>query len=429
MDPELAYNLIALVILIVLSAFFSSSETALTSVSRVRLETLASVDGPKRKKAKRALKVIDNKQKMLSAILIGNNLVNVFASALATATAIDLFGSLGLGIATGLLTLIILVFGEITPKSIATLEPTRLSLRISGIILILMWVLTPVIFILNSIVTIVKRIFGVSKSEEESKMTSQEVRTVVSISHEAGEIEDDEKEYIENVFDFSDSLVREVMTPRIDTTVMKSDVTYDEMVKVFSENMYTRYPVSKDNTDEIIGIFNIKDMIGFDKKDTFDIKKYLREAHFTFEHKNTAELFEEMRKGRIAMSIVLDEYGDLAGIITLEDLLEELVGEIRDEFDEYEEDALQKLSEREFEVNGSMNLDDLCDELPLDFSSEDYDTIGGYLVGLFDHFPKRGETYITKNGISLCVLESKKSRIRKIRIRFPKNVDEMSSDF
>lgn len=423
MEVDISSNIIALIILLILSAFFSSSETALTSVSRIKLETLVREDEKLKNKAARTLKVIDDRAKMLSAILIGNNLVNIAASAMATALAIDLFGSAGIGIATGVLTLLILVFGEITPKSIAAFEATWLSLRVSGVILVLMWVLTPIIYILNLSVVLVRKIFKVSDEDEESKMTSEELKTVINISHEAGEIEEDEKEYIVNVFDFSDSVVKEVMTPRIDITLLKKDITYEELLNIFKENMYTRYPVCTDNPDEIIGIFNVKDLILFDKEKEFDITEHLRESYFTFEHKNTAELFDEMRLSSIAMAIVLDEYGDIAGLVTLEDLLEELVGEIRDEYDADEVDDITKLSDREFEVLGGANLDDVCDDLPLNFESDDYDTIGGYLTGLFDHFPKTGETYVTEDGIILRVIAVKKSRIEKIRIRFPQNVE------
>lgn len=423
MEVDISSNIIALVILLILSAFFSSSETALTSVSRIKLETLVREDEKLKKKATRTLKVIDNRAKMLSAILIGNNLVNIAASSMATALAIDIFGHAGVGIATGVLTLLILEFGEITPKSIATYEATWISLRVSGIILVLMWVLTPVIYVLNLSVILVKRIFKVSNEDEESKMTSEELKTVINISHEAGEIEEDEKEYIVNVFDFSDSVVKEVMTPRIDITVLKKDVTFEELLDIFKENMYTRYPVCTDNTDEIIGIFNVKDLVLFDREKEFNITEYLRESYFTFEQKNTAELFDEMRLSSINMAIVLDEYGDIAGLVTLEDLLEELVGEIRDEYDSDEVDDITKISDREFEVLGGANLDDVCDDLPLGFESDDYDTIGGYLTGVFDHFPKTGETYVTEDGIILRVMAVKKSRIEKIKIRFPQSVD------
>lgn len=417
MDSETGIKLLILLFLLVLSAFFSSSETALMSVSHVRLKTLA--DGGN-KRAARALKAIDNRQKMLSAILIGNNLVNIGASSLATILAIDVFGSYGAGIATGVLTFLILIFGEISPKTLASLEATRLSLRVAGIILALMWILTPIIVVLDVLVTAFLRLIGVSRDEEAAGMTSQELRTVVDLSHESGTIEDDEKEYIHNVFDFSDSMVREIMIPRIDMTMVNVMWSYDKILEVFSEeNRFTRMPVYEEETDNIIGILNMKDLLLCEKNHPFSVRNHMREAHFTFEQKNTAELFEEMRENSISMSIVLDEYGALAGLITLEDLLEELVGEIRDEFDEYEVDDITRINDTEFDVLGSTNLDDLCDALPLDFESEDYDTIGGYLIGLLDHFPTRGETYTTEDSVELRAQVVKKNRVEKIRIRFP----------
>lgn len=422
MDVHLWVSIVTLICLICLSAFFSSSETALTSVSKVRIETLAKEEGSEGKRAKRLLKVLSDKPKMLSAILIGNNLVNILASAMATVLAVDFWGNAGVGIATGILTLLILVFGEITPKTIATQKATSMSLAVGGIILFLVWVLTPVIFILNLIVSFIRGLLGV-KEGEDAVMTSEEFVTAVNLSHEEGEIEKDEREYIVNVFDFSDSRAKEVMTPWIDVTVLKKDMTYEEVLSVFKDSMYTRYPVSGDSPEDVLGIVNMKEVLlyGSSKEEPgdFSLDRYIREAFLTFEHKNTAELFDEMRLNSIPMALVIDEYGDWAGIVTLEDLLEELVGEIRDEFDSDEVDDITRLSNRDFDVLGRANLEDVCEKLPLNFKSEDYDTIGGYLTGLFDHIPKTGEIYTTEDGITLRVIAVKKSRIEKIRIKLP----------
>lgn len=417
MDTHLLINLLILLLLICLSAFFSSSETALTTVSHIKLKTMAAAGDAR---AKTALKVTGNRPKMLSAILIGNNLVNIGASSLATVIAIDLLGSYGAGIATGVLTLLILIFGEISPKTIASLEATKLSLRIAGIIWALMWILTPIIFVVNRLVGGFMAIFGISYDKELTGLTQEELKTVVDVSHESGTIEDDEKEYIHNVFDFADSLTREIMIPRIDMTMINVTWSYDKLIDVFTENMFTRMPVYEGSTDNIIGILNMKDLLLYDRRTPFSIRKYLREAYFTFEQKNTAELFEQMRENSISIAIVLDEYGAVAGMITLEDLLEELVGEIRDEFDDYEVDDITKINDYEYDVLGSANLFDICDELPLKLESDDYDTIGGYLIGLLDHFPSRGETYTMEDGTTLKVKVVKKNRIEKIRITLQK---------
>ncbi len=420
MDQGTILQLIVLVLLLVLSAFFSSAETALTTVSKIKLKTMAD-DGDR--KAARVLRISGNSHKMLSAILIGNNIVNLSASSLATTVSVKFWGSYGAGIATGILTLLVLIFGEITPKSMATVEAMKLSMAFAPIIEKLMFLLTPLIIVVNAISRVILRLFGV-KEAPNIGMTSDELRTIVDVSHESGTIETDEKDYIHNVFDFSDSAVKEVMIPRIDMAMVNVNWSYDKLIEIFQENMYTRLPVYENDTDNIIGIVNMKDLLLAKEDEHFSIREHMRDVFFTYEQKNTAELFDEMRQGSISLAIVLDEYSAVAGLITLEDLLEELVGEIRDEYDEGEEDDVVRLSEREFDVLGSANLDDLSEDLDLGFSSEDYDTIGGYLIGLFDHFPMLGETYFTEEGVMLRVTSVRKKRIEKIRIKLPEHFHE-----
>lgn len=374
-------------------------------------------DGDKR--ALRVLNVVERPKKMLSAILIGNNIVNLSASSLATTLAIDIFGSVGAGIATGILTLLILIFGEITPKSLATLNSTNLSLLFAPIIGSLMWLLTPVIAIVNFLAGIIIRLFGIDPDFKDETITEEEIRTMVDVSHESGAIEGDERTMIHKVFDFSDACAKEVMIPRIDMTMVDADISYQDLISVFKEDMYTRIPVCEPDTENIIGIVNMKDFLGVLPSDDFNVRDFIRDVYFTFEMKNVSDLFDEMREEAATVSIVLDEYGDLAGMITMEDLLEEIVGEIRDEYDEDEEDPIIKLNEREYQVLGSMNLEDLCEIIPLGFTSEDYDTIGGYIVGAFDHFPNAGETYVSENGAIIRVLSVEKKRITKLRIKLP----------
>ena len=416
MDTHLIIRFIILVLLLALSAFFSSAETALTTVNKIKLKTMAD-DGDK--KAARVLNVVNRPKKMLSAILIGNNIVNLSASSLATTLAIDIFGSVGAGIATGILTLLILIFGEITPKSLATINSTKLSLRYAPVVNALMWLLTPVITIINFLSGIVIRLFGIDPDFKDDTITEEEIRTMVDASHESGEIEGDERTMIHKVFDFSDACAKEVMIPRIDMTMVDADISYEDLIDVFKEDMYTRIPVCEPDTENVIGIVNMKDFLDLMPSDSFNARDYIRDVYFTFEMKNVSDLFDEMREEAATVSIVLDEYGDLAGMITMEDLLEEIVGEIRDEYDDDEEDPIIKLKEREYQVLGSMNLEDLCEIIPLGFTSEDYDTIGGYIVGAFDHFPNAGETYVSENGAIIRVLAVDKKRITKLRIKLP----------
>lgn len=416
MDSGEAIRLISLVILLMLSAFFSSAETALTTVSRIRMRTLCE-EGNKR--AATVLKITDDSGKMLSAILIGNNIVNISASSIATTLAIEVLGSKGAGIATGVLTLLILVFGEISPKTLATLHADKLALAYANVIYWLMKILTPVIFLVNQIAMVFLRILRVDPNASQNLMTEEELRTIVDVSHETGVIETEEKEMINNLFDFGDAQAKEVMVPRIDMTFAPLDATYEEVLEIFRKDKFTRLPVYEDTTDNVIGILNMKDLLLCEDKETFHIKDVLRKPYYTYEHKNTAELFMDMRSSSISVAIVLDEYGATAGLITLEDLLEEIVGEIRDEYDGDEEDPIVWLGDREYEVLGSQNLEDLCEELGLDFESEDYDSIGGYLIELLDHFPKPGESVETEDGVKLIVESMDKKRVEKIRMILP----------
>ncbi|MCR4829855.1 MAG: hemolysin family protein [Pseudobutyrivibrio sp.] len=424
MDSSTLIKLIVLFVLLALSAFFSSAETALTTVNKIKLKTMAD-DG--NKKAARVLKVVSTPKKMLSAILIGNNIVNLSASSLATALAIQIFGSFGAGIATGILTLLILIFGEITPKSIATINSTKLSLVFAPFISGLMWLLTPVIIGVNFLARIFIRLFGIDPDFRDDTITEEEIRTMIDVSHERGAIEGDERTMIHKVFDFSDAYAKEVMIPRIDMTTVDADVSFQDLMAVFREDMYTRIPVCEPGTEKIIGIVNMKDFLGLNPQEDFDVRKYIRDVYFTYEMKNVSDLFDEMRAESATVSIVLDEYGDLSGMITMEDLLEEIVGEIRDEYDEDEEDPIVRLNEREYQVLGSMNLEDLCNIIPLGFTSDDYDTIGGYIVGEFDHFPNAGETYVSVNGAIIRVLAVDKKRITKLRIKLPVQKTEQQS--
>lgn len=408
-------QLIALIILLFLSGFFSSAETALTTVSAIKIRTMAA-EGDKR--AAQVERVISDPGNMLSAILIGNNIVNISASSLATALAISVMGSVGAGVATGILTILILIFGEITPKNSARIHALDISLRSAVVIWFLMKLLHPIIIFVNALSRGVMRLLGNSPDEVAMGMTPKEIQTLVDDSHEKGAIEDDEKDYIHNIFDFSTSVVKKVMIPRIDMSMADVNWGYEQLMEEFSRDMYTRLPVYEDDSDHIIGVLNMKDLLLFKgEEEEFKLKNHIRDAFFTYEQKNVSDLFEEMRENSISLAIVLDEYGAVAGMVTLEDLLEELVGEIRDEYDMDEEEPIVKLRENEYLVSGSVNLDDIRDELGLIFESEDYDTIGGYLTGEFNHFPKPGETFVTEDAVILKVAAVNGHRIEKVLVR------------
>ncbi len=371
------------------------------------------------KRAARVLKVTEDSGKMLSAILIGNNVVNLSASSIATTLALRLFGSVGAGIATGILTVLILIFGEISPKTLATLHAEKLAMAYSGIIQFLMMLLTPVINVINKLSNLFLFLLRVDPNKSRDMMTEEELKTIVDVSHESGVIETEEREMIHNVFDFSDALAREIMTPRIDMTFVKSDSTYHEILEIYREDHYTRMPVYEETTDHVIGILNMKDLLLYEDVDHFSVSNILREPFFTYEKKNTAELFLEMQTKSINLAIVLDEYGITAGMVTMEDLLEEIVGEIHDEYDGNEEAQLTKVSDTEYIAAGSMNLEDLCDALDIHLTSDDYDSIGGYFIGKCDHLPVEGEQITTEDNIVLTVTSVNKNRIEQLRIQLP----------
>lgn len=425
MGPSETGQLIAVIILLCLSAFFSSSETALTTVNQIRMRTLAD-NGDKR--AARVLRVTGNPGKMLSAILIGNNIVNLSASSISTSLAIHLFGNTGAGIATGILTFLILIFGEVTPKTMATIKADSMSLTAAAPIGFLMKILTPVIFIINKLSLGLMFLLHVNIKDAQKKMTEEELRTIVDVSQENGVIEHEERDMIHNLFDFGDAEAKEIMVPRIDMTFVQADATYQEVLDIFRQDMFTRLPVYEDSTDNVIGIINMKDFLLQNDTPEFSVRNLLREPYFTYEHKNTADLFLEMRKSSISLAIVLDEYGVTAGLITLEDLLEEIVGEIRDEYDADEEDDITRISDREFYVLGSANLNDVSEALSLHFTSDDYDTIGGYCLGLLDHLPEKNEIILTDNNILLRIDRMEKNRIERIYIRLPEPLEETGSE-
>ncbi len=426
LDPgdSTGIQIFTVVVLLCLSAFFSSAETALTTVNKMRIRTLAEAGD---KRAITLTKVIENPGKMLSTILVGNNIVNLSASSLMTTLTMQLFGSRAVGAATGILTLLILVFGEITPKTLSTLYAEKIALGYARIVYVLMTLMTPVIFFVNQLSMGVLFLMRVDPNKKRDSITEDELRTIVQVSHEEGVIETEEKKMINNVFDFGDSVAKDVMVPRIDMVLVDVNATYNELMDVFREEKFTRIPVYEDTTDNVIGIVNMKDLLLYDKTQEFSIRSLLRQPLYTYEYKKTAELMVEMRKTFNNIVIVLDEYGATAGLITLEDMLEEIVGEIRDEYDEDEEDEVTEITPDEFLVSGSAKLDDLNDRLGLDLESEDYDSIGGLVIGLLDHLPDAGESVDHEN-LHLVVERVEKNRIDKIRLQIRSEGEEKEKE-
>lgn len=417
MEPGVSLQIVAIVIMILLSAFFSSAETALTTVNKHRLRSLMEQGN---RTAAKILKLVENPSKMISAILIGNNIVNISASALATTVTTEMFGNAFVGVSTGILTLVVLLFGEITPKTLATLYNEKIAFVYIHIIAPMTWLLTPVIWIVDKLSAFIFVVLRIDRSKAKEQMTEGELRTIVDVSVEDGVIEKEEKSMINNVVDFGDSKAKDVMIPRADMALISVDATFDEVFELFDKEHYSRLPVYDDNKDSVIGILYMKDLFLYqnqaDKKNQpFSVRNIMREPFFVYEYQKTSSIMTEMRDRFVSLAIVLDEYATAVGLITIEDLIEEIVGEIRDEFDMDELETVTKLEENRYEIDGAMKLSDLEDNIGIRLESENYDSLGGYVIELLDHLPTEGET-VKKDGITLKVVSMDKNRIDRVAI-------------
>ena len=432
MDSSDASQIIILLILLLLSAFFSSAETCLTTVNKVRMQSMAEDHV---KNASTVLKLIEKPTQLLSGILIGNNIVNLTASSLTTSYAIHIAQRNGLpisasvftGVATGVLTVLILIFGEIVPKSLATVNAEKLALLYAKPVYALTQILRPVSFLMNQISFGLLKLLRVDVSPR-PVITENELLTMVNVSHEEGVIESEEREMITNVVDFGDSLAKDVMVPKMDVEFANIDFTYQELMECYGKKKFTRMPVYKESRDNILGIINLKDIFFYEgSHEDFKISEVMREPYFTYEYKKISELFFEMKKESIPMAIVLDEYGATAGLLTIEDLIEEIVGEIRYEYDGYEEDEITRLDDENYILLGVAKLDDINEQLGIDIESEDYDSIAGHIINLLDHFPKTGERVSDKYAEYL-VLSAEKNRIDKVKLHLLPQTNEEERD-
>lgn len=412
MDPATSVQIIILIILLVASGFFSASETALMAISKIEVRHLVDQNV---KGAKRLEKLIEDPNKLLGSILVGNNLVNIGASSLATVLATDFFGSGGVGLATGIMTILVLIFGEITPKSLSTQNTEKMALLVARPISIVVTVCSPIVRVLMFITNGMLRLFGVDPNATKPFITPDELKTIVNVSHEEGVLLAEEKQMIYNVFDFGSTSAKDIMVPRTDMITINRNATYEEILSLYKADPCSRMPVYEESVDNIIGILHIKDLLLHDfEQNEFHIDEFLREPYFVHEFKRNDELFKEMRTHKVGMCIVLDEYGGTAGLVTMEDLIEEIVGEIDDEYDETE-DEIQKLSENEYLIEGATRLTEINELLHLDISSEDFDSIGGFVIGLFDRFPTEGEE-ITYNNIRFIVEATSNNRINTLKV-------------
>ena len=407
--------IVAFLILIMLSAFFSSAETSFMAVSKIRIKTLAEEENSRR--AQLVQKLLDNNEQLLSTILVGNNLVNIAASSLTTSFVISVFGNEGIGVAlaTGFVTLMILIFGEITPKTLASNNAEKFVLAFAPIVSFFRIVFMPIVFILNVFTHIMMKAFG-DLSSTGPTVTQEDLKTIVNVSHEEGVLEDDERKMLHNIFAFGETEIKEIMTPRIHVEDVKDDISYDELIDFLKNCQFSRIPVYRnEDSDDIVGVLNIKDLLLADvDQEQFDIKNYMREPYFVYEFNQISDVFESMRKDHVTLAVVLDEYGVMSGIVSLEDIVEEIVGEIDDEYDQ-EDDDVVALADNQFLLDGSLDIDEVNEECGTSFESEEFESIGGLVLGAVGGVPEINQKVVIDNG--LFVIEKiEKNRIETLRL-------------
>ena len=415
METDLAGNIIFIIIMILLSAAFTMGETAIRSSQKSKIREAAESGD---RSILLALSMIEKPDRALTAMLVGDTMANVAATILSILTIRAYAPTSGAFLVLWIIVVavVILLFGEIIPRRAAEINPEAFVIKNIKKLNFIAVLFTHLVFIVNGIRRIFMMIFGI-KQDQKKSITEDVLRDMVDISHEEGVLENEEKFMITNVFDFGDQTAKDIMIPRVDMICVDVESDYDELMDIFRKDQYTRMPVYEEDTDNIIGVINIKDILLSETNGDFSVRKYMREPFYTFESKKVSRLLNEMRKSSFNVAIVLSEYGSCVGMITMEDMLEEIVGDIRDEYDEDEEKNLIniKVADNEYLVDGSMRLNDLNDLLDVKLSSEDYDSVGGYVTELLSHLPETGES-VVDSGLKFIVEAANETRVEKVRI-------------
>lgn len=412
-STESVLQIVLLVFLLAGSAFFSASETALMSLSKIRIRYMED-EGVKG--AKLVGSLIEKSSDLLSSILVGNNIVNIAATSVSTALFMSIFGSQGVAMATAVMTVLVLIFGEITPKTIAANKPEKVAVLVAKPINLVMKIAKPLVWVFNLLTGVIFKLMGIDNDGVKPFITEEELKTMVNVSHEEGVLEMEEREIINNVFQLGDMQAKEAMVQRLDMVAVNIEDSYDEIIEMFKSEKLSRLPVYEESIDDIVGILNVKDIIFLSDEEieNFNIKDYIREAFFTYEFKKITQLLEEMKKEKSQMAIVVDEYGGTAGLLTIEDLVEVIVGDIDDEYDE-EEEEIVKVSENEYLVEGSTKIIDVNETLGINLESEEFDSIGGFIIGYLKRIPEENELIEVEN-VKFNIESIDKNRINKIRI-------------
>ena len=410
------------VICILLSAFFSSAETAFATLQRIRLEHLLStrVAG-----ARRVARMLEKPEKLLSTILLGNNLVNTAAAAIATALAVSIWGTGGILYATIGVTIILLIFGETTPKTLATRHAERLSLLFARPLRLISWLFAPFVLALSWIASGFSRIIG-GEPVRRSLASEEEIRTMISVGHKEGTVEEDEARMLHRVFEFGDRPVREVMVPRLEVVAIEQGSLLSDFLALYAESPLSRFPVYDENMDSVVGVISVKDVLMALAKgaagDESTIDELVRPAYFAPETKPIGEIFAEMRDINYRMCVVVDEYGGTAGVVSLTRLVEEIVGEVGDELGGVEKDY-EIINEYTFQIDGSMRIDEANEEMELELPEGDYETVAGFILSLLGHIPKSSEQLRYK-GLKIVITEMRGMKIERILLTKEKQAVE-----
>jgi len=410
---ENALEIFLFIICVILSAFFSSSEVALISMTRAKVRTL---DNENRVGSHALMALKERPEHLLTTILIGNNIVNISAASLATAIALQWFGDIGVGIATGVVVIILLVFGEIGPKIYATRAPDTFALTVAPIILFLSRLFAPIIWVVERVTPKL----GLGKDAAEPSVTEEEIKEWIDVGKEEGTIEQDEQEMLYSVLEFGDTTAREIMTPRVDVILMEDTVSFDDAIRIFNETGFSRIPVYHDQIDNITGILNVKDVFAamVSRRKNATISEVMYDPLFVPETKKIDDLLKELQVHRVQMAVVIDEYSSFVGIVTVEDILEELVGDIMDEYDKEDPDV-QEIAPGVFAVDAQMWIDDANERMAINLpKDESYETIGGLLIDRLGHLPLHpGEkAELPEQNITLSVMQMHGRRIVKVKV-------------
>ncbi len=409
------FSYILVVIFIMCSAFFSGSETALTSVNKIRLKNMAE-NGDKR--AARTLRVAEDYEQMISTVLIGNNIVNTGSASVATVLFTMWLGAdKGAAVSTVVMTIIVLIFGEVVPKNYGKANADSLAMFVSGPISVLMVIFKPLSFILGNISKFVIKITGSSEDGKPS-VTEEELKYIVESIEEEGVLEERESDLVQSALEFDEIEVQEIVTPRVDMITLDVEDSWEEILSLAKESRVSRIPVYEDSIDNIIGLVHVRDIMEDEiVHQQHNIRDLLTQCVFVHKTMKLSALLEKLRKEKMTLAIVTDDYGGTMGLVTIEDLVEELVGEIWDEYDDFEEELVKK-DDNTYEVSGDYNIYDLMEELDEDNRSfeSDYNTVSGWVLEQLEHIPKVGESVVYEDRMRVTVIAMEDQRITKLRV-------------